>query len=304
MITAGRHVEVLQRRLPSGIGRGVKQAVKGYRSLTSGLRLLPDFIIIGARRCGTTSLYHYLTQHPCVMPALKKEIFYFTDYFQNGLDWYRGHFPTRIEKRFRRMRRGGNVITGEATPSYLYDPLVARRIHEMNPNMKILVILRNPVDAIYSAYYLGLKHRTYTAQEVQFENCILEDLERAANRRHYGSASISVAEKRGLISHGIYIEHLKPWFDLFPDEQIKVLITEEFFPSPDEGFQEVLSFLGVPPCGLKAYQKLNTLNYPDMDPLIRSQLADFFAPYNRRLESFLSIETGWGERRSRASSHL
>ncbi len=76
----------------------ISWTVKSYRTLTSGLRIWPSFIVIGARRCGTTSLYNYLTDHPNVLPALKKEVCYFNDHYARGEAWYRGHFPSASEK--------------------------------------------------------------------------------------------------------------------------------------------------------------------------------------------------------------
>src|SRR5574338_133116 len=98
-----------------------------------------SYCIIDSERCGTSSLYSYITRHPMVVPALQKETDFFDRYYKNGFDWYNTHFKD-------------NVFTGEATPSYFWNPHAPKRMKEYNPNLKIILILRNPVDMAYSKY--------------------------------------------------------------------------------------------------------------------------------------------------------
>src|SRR5438552_2173012 len=96
----------------------------------------PQFIIIGAQRCGTTSLYNYLIKHADVMPAATKEIHFFDLNYRKGIDWYYSQFPDHYHGR----------ITGEASPYYLFHPHVAGRIKAALPGVKLIVLLRNPTD--------------------------------------------------------------------------------------------------------------------------------------------------------------
>jgi hypothetical protein len=136
---------------------------------------LPDFLIIGAQKSGTSSLYNYLTQHPDVCPALVKEIRYFNKYFSKGTNWYRGHFPSSLYISYVNKISGRDMITGDGTPSYLSDPYVPRRVFEVIPQVKLIVLLRNPVDRAYSHY----QHRFRANREVSsFEEVIKVDKEK------------------------------------------------------------------------------------------------------------------------------
>src|SRR5579885_2579069 len=101
---------------------------KVCRGVTSPLRLLPDFLIIGTQRGGTTSLYHYLQAHPCLQATTTKEVHFFDRKYHKGLLWYRGHFPTVWEKAHAQQVQKQAFVTGEASPSYLFHPHVYKRL--------------------------------------------------------------------------------------------------------------------------------------------------------------------------------
>src|SRR5438093_4320202 len=134
-------------RTPKPLVRGVKAGIRAvYATPTSKLRVLPDFLIIGAQRAGTTSLYRYLSRHPAVAPAvLAKGAHYFDTAFDRGLPWYRGHFPTRMTAERIRAREG-TFATGEGSPYYLFHPLAAERIAAALPGVKLVALLRDPVE--------------------------------------------------------------------------------------------------------------------------------------------------------------
>ena len=115
-----------------------------YTTPTAGLRELPDFLIIGAQRCGTTSLYRYLEQHPGMAPVgLKnKGIHYFDTNFSRGVNWYRSHFPTSAYRAIRAREYGGRVITGEGSPYYIFHPLSPARIAVWTPDVRCVLMLR------------------------------------------------------------------------------------------------------------------------------------------------------------------
>src|SRR3954447_18625468 len=107
------------------------------RRPTARWRMVPDFLIIGAQRAGTTSLFHYLQRHPSVMQSSIKEVHYFDGSYNRGRRWYLSHFPLR------RATSGGR-ITGEATPYYLFHPTVPTRVAVDFPDVKLIAILRDP----------------------------------------------------------------------------------------------------------------------------------------------------------------
>ena len=120
-----------------------------YRRLTFHLRPLPRFLIIGAKRCGTTSTYSYLVQHPRIMAAWRKEVHFFDNArkYPRGEPWYRAHFP--------RARPG--LISGEATPEYMFRPDATARMARHVPGARLIALLRNPVDRTVSQYHFRVR---------------------------------------------------------------------------------------------------------------------------------------------------
>jgi hypothetical protein len=127
--------------------RGAKEKREGSdRGYGAGTGTLPDFIIIGANKAGTSSLYYLLTKHPYVKRAAAKELNFFDIYFDRGVEWYRWCFPAP------RWKNGRRTITGEASPRYLFHPYAAKRMAEVVPQVRLIALLRNPVDKAYSDY--------------------------------------------------------------------------------------------------------------------------------------------------------
>src|SRR5690348_6863383 len=160
---SGRHV--VHARGGARHDRATPPLEKLYRGVTSPIRLLPDFLVIGTQRGGTTSLYHYLQAHESIAPSSIKEIHFFDRKYARGLAWYRGHFPTGAEKWYAQRLRRQAFVTGEASPVYLFHPHVPARVKQALPAVKLIVLLRNPVDRAYSQYYhaveLGLETRPF-----------------------------------------------------------------------------------------------------------------------------------------------
>jgi len=159
--------------------RPQKTAASLVRRISGLLRTLPDFLIIGAAKSGTTSLYGLITAHPDVLAARTKETHYFN--FQHnvwmGMWWYRGHFPSILKKRYIAKRRGRRVLSGEASPSYLSSHTTPARIRAALPDARLIVILRNPVDRAYSRYNQNLRTQR---ESLAFEDAIAaeEDMRR------------------------------------------------------------------------------------------------------------------------------
>jgi hypothetical protein len=130
---------------------------KFYRGLTAPLRCLPDFLIIGTQRGGTTSLYHYLQTHSSFMAPTTKELHFLDRNYHKGPLWYRAHFPTVWEKAYAQQMQRRAVVTGEASPYYLFHPHVYQRLAQIIPHAKLIVLLRNPVDRAYSHYYQSIE---------------------------------------------------------------------------------------------------------------------------------------------------
>src|SRR5712691_894851 len=151
-----------------------------YRGLTAPVRLLPDFLLIGTQRGGTTSLCHYLRAHPCITTATISDTHFFDKKYSRGLAWYRGHFPTHVEKYYAQRLRERAFVIGEACSSYLFYPHTSKRVASILPRVKLIILLRNPVDRAYSQYYhaLELGHET-----LSFEEAIRREEESIARER-------------------------------------------------------------------------------------------------------------------------
>ncbi len=262
--------------------------------MTRSARVLPDFLIIGAQKAGTTSLYRNLIKHPCVVPALIKEVYFFALDHAKGANWYRSFFPSKLGARVHRKMHGA-FLTCEATPYYIYHPLVPRRARNLVPDAKILAILRNPVDRAYSHYQhvrdLGLEtvdtFEEALALETQrlkgeYEKIVQDGDYESYNHRHFSYTS-----------RGIYVDQLTRWFDSYPREQILVLSLEEFKSDWKASFTRVLNFLQLPSWDVREFKKYYSRRYDGMNPETRQRLVEFFRPHNQRLYELLGRSFEW-----------
>lgn len=275
------------------------RAVEGYLSLTSALRALPDFLIVGAQRGGTTSLYRYLSQHPQVVPTLiAKGVHYFDTDPGRSVAWYKGHFPARPYRALLGRRLGLPVVTGEASPYYLFHPLVPRRAAQLLPEARIIVMLREPAARALShyAHEVGGGFESLST----FEEAIDAEPERLAPeeaRILEDDSYVSYAHQHySYLARGRYAEQLGRWFEHFPREQVLVISSERFYADPAAEFDRVVRFLRLqapPPLPFRAY---NAHSYDSMLPATRRRLRDEFAPDNRELFALLDDDLGWDVR--------
>ncbi|WP_413161545.1 tetratricopeptide repeat protein [Capilliphycus salinus ALCB114379] len=242
--------------------------------------LNPSFIIIGTQKGGTTSLYRYLEKHPQILPAIKKEIYFWNHHYKRGLDWYVSHFPS--------LKDSTQFLTGEATPSYLEDEEVAGRIAEAFPKMKLILVLRNPVERTVSQYYhwvrLGLENRSLS-------DAISAELELLGNYPNIDPNYWEQTHK--YIWRGIYIEFIQKWMMYFPPENFLILKSEELYEQPQIILQEVFKFLNLPDFSLTEFTAYNKGYYQQMPPEIHRQLKNFFHSQNQKLEEFLGRKFNW-----------
>lgn len=271
----------------------MSSAAKGFRVLSSPLRLLPDFIIIGGQRCGTTSLYRYLVEHPDIAGARRKEVHFFDNSFHRGTRWYNAHFPLSLERRAREMR-GHPLITGEASPYYLFHPHAPRRVRQLVPNAKLIALLRNPVDRAYSHYHLSVRLGFET---LPFEQAIESEHERLngelermlADDKYYSRSH----QHHSYLARGIYVDQLKIWLDTFPREQILILRSEDFYADPGPAIQQVTDFIGLNPYRKARYEVHNDGKYNSLSDDMRAFLYEYYAPHNERLNDYLGMDFGW-----------
>lgn len=275
--------------------RAVRRHLQAPRMLTSGLRSLPDYLIIGAQRSGTSSLYNYLVQHPAVLAALKKEVHYFDDGFGHDLSWYRAHFPLEIQRGLVGYWHGVCRI-GEASPYYLLHPHAARRISQVLPDVRLIVLLRNPVDRAESHYH----HEVRRGREsLSFEEAIDREPDRLAGELERLTADetyVSFNHRRfSYLTRGRYVEQLPAWRALFPEDRLLILRSEDLFADPAAVVNRVFEWLGLPPWNTGSFKKFNQAQYSRMNPATRARLQAYFRPYNRRLAEYLGRDLGWDD---------
>jgi Sulfotransferase domain len=278
-----------------GIRTPGSEALTSTRKAESRIEFgaLPDFLIIGTEKGGTTFLYWTLCQHPYVEPATEKELHFFDTrkWFKRDVGWYRSQFPAPTR------RDGQKVITGEASPYYLFHPFSPRRASTILPNVKLIALLRNPVDRAYSAY----NHKAAAGQEpLSFEEALAEEEKRTAgelekmlaDERYYSSSLRKYAYR----SRGIYVDQLQRWHKYFAPNQLLVLKSEDLFADPVGTVGIVHQFLNLPKRDMSipsSAEERNSRSYSPMAPATRQRLEQFFEPHNQRLYEYLDVDVGW-----------
>lgn len=277
-----------------------------YRLLTNSMRVLPDFIILGTQRGGTTSLYHYLTEYAGVFSAMHKEVHFFDDHFSAGLRWYRAQFPTLLQKYYADRVQKQRFVTGESSPYYLFHPHVPKRVLNSIPEVKLIVLLRNPIDRAYSHHWLSVHEGHET---LPFEKALKCEEERLAGEEekmleHEGYESYN-HKHYTYLSRGIYVDQLRRWVGTFPKEQFLIVKSEDLYSDPAAITRQCLEFLGIPASRLdtakefKQYREptpgghKNREKPPRMDAALRKTLVEYFKPHNARLYEYLGRDFEW-----------
>lgn len=244
--------------------------------------LNPSFIIIGVQKGGTTSLYRYLQKHPQILPAIKKEIHFWNHHYKRGLDWYLSHFPS--------LKDSSNFLTGEATPNYIENEEVPGRIFEAFPQMKLIILLRNPIERTVSQYYhwvrLGLEDRSLA-------EAISEELELLGTDPETSIDPNYWQQTHKYIWRGIYVAFLRKWMMYFPSENFLILKSEDLYERPQIILKNVLEFLDLPDFVIDEFKPYNQGYYQPVPPDIRAQLRSFFDSQNKNLEDFLGRKFNW-----------
>ena len=273
------------------------------RRITSNLRTYPDFIIIGSGRAGTTSLYNYLIQHPNIITSFSHreqkaaDLHFFEYMISSSTNWYRSHFPTKISKKLLQLRTKSSVISGEFTSTYMYHPFVPKRIFDLIPNIKLIVILRNPVDKVYSAFSQQFQFKEFTSS---FEDYIESELKRIKitenepDLKTFNEDFESIAVPN-ILRHGIYHTYLKKWLELFSKKQIYVVDSKDLHDNTQETLDNIFKFLEIPPVNIPDTSKINVGKYSKMDTLTRRRLLDFFSPFNDKLNYLLGTKFHWSD---------
>lgn len=289
----------LKRVAPDSVKELSRPGFRAVGRVSVGTRAFPDFLVIGTKRGGTTSMIKYLRRHPAILPMWPgvenaKKTFYFDENYHRGEKWYRSHFPSDLQRGRVEKRVGVRPLTGEAAPYYMFHPLVLGRVVETIPQVKVIVLLRNPVDRIWSHYNERVNAGT---EKLGFREAL-----DAEDERMRGEAERIVAEGDyyserhdfcSYLARGRYLEHLEPWLDEFSPEQLHVVRSEDLYSRPHEVLPEVHRFLGLPEVPPPAKHRYNYVPASKVDPATRDWLADYYAPHVAELEKRLDRSFEW-----------
>ena len=268
--------------------------ISGIPRIKGGLGTLPDFIIIGTMKGGTTSLFNYLIQHPNVHSGCNKEIHFFDVNFEKGEKWYRAFFPLSFKRKIYGKNLKKPFKTGESSPYYLMHPLTPKRMGEVIPKAKLVVLLRNPADRAYSHYYHNVRKKRET---LSFDEALNKEKERLSGEERKVINGIDSYNYRNYsyIKRGLYAEQMERWYKHFPRDQIMIIESERFFKDPQRYTNEVLRFIGLSPIKLKKYHKVNKGSYKkrSMEPETREMLQRYFKKPNQDLYELIGKKFTW-----------
>jgi hypothetical protein len=234
---------------------------------------LPDFVVIGTQKGGTSFFYRLLTEHPLVRVAAAKELHFFDNKFSEGVGWYRRCFSEGEHV------GGQRTITGEASPSYLFDPQVPERMARVVPEVRLIALLRNPVDRAYSHYQMEVGRGK---EARSFEEATEEEMISVEGQGN------TVDVPHAYLKRGLYAEQLER-FSFFADrERLLVIKSEDLFTRRLEVLERVWRFLRLPPFESTLAPPAGRATYEPMDSATRRRLEGFFAPHNERLYDLLA----------------
>jgi hypothetical protein len=291
------------RRAPA-VRVAARTVLRGAGVATAPLRPPPDYLIIGAKRSGTTSLHRWVLAHPQVLALypsarwlpLRSDIKGVHGFDRaRGTWWYRSHFPTRPTRALAARRSGGGpVVAGEATPYYLHHPHAAARAAAVVPGARLVVLLRDPVERAWS-HWKEQRRRGFEPLET-FEEALEAEPARLAGEAERLAADPGYRsfahEHQSYAATSRYTEALARWQEAFPPEQLLVLRSEDLFTDPQATFARVLAFLGLQPAQLAEVAPFNRIA-GTLAPATRARLAAELAPDTAALEDRLGRSFGW-----------
>ncbi|MBR8741260.1 sulfotransferase [Nocardiopsis sp. MG754419] len=265
----------------------------GLGGLTRHARALPDFLICGAQRSGTTSLFKSLSRHPAVTgPVLRKGVHYFDTGHHRGLDWYRSHFPLRGGLRARWGRPRTRVF--ESSPYYLFHPLAPERIARELPEGKVVVILRDPVERAYSAHAHETARGFETApfaRAIEWEEDRLagEEERMIADPGHYSHSH----QHHGYVARGHYVDQLVRMERHLGRERLHVVDYADLFDGTSRALEEIIRFLELPPAPMVPPGRHNARKRAMMPEPLRAELTSRFTDSDARLADWWGRTPSW-----------
>lgn len=262
--------------------------------MTADMRVLPDYIIVGGKRCGSTSLQSWLSNHPSVVSSHSgKGTHYFDENYYRGEDWFRGHYPLALMMTARARMRKGPVVTGEASPYYSVHPAALNRIAERLPHVKLIFVLREPVARAYSHWVYECRRKfesldIHAALDAEPER-LAGEVERMMNDPTYVSWN---HRHYTYVTRGIYADQLDRCLMLFRREQVLVLEFAELFGRKSSAPTRICDFLGIDPINTDLPRLEIGSTDGSVPADVRTRLHSVFSDSNRRVRERFGLELG------------
>lgn len=283
------------RRIPAPVKQLGFATVDAWGRATQAQRSLPTFLLAGGQRCGTTSMYRALKAHPAIEgPVLRKGVHYFDVDFTQGDKWYRSHFPRRATLARASRVAGAPAHVFESSPYYMFHPAGPQRIAATLPNVRIVVLLRDPVERAYSAY---AHERARGYEDLDLEAALAAEESRLAGETEKLLADPnyeSLAHRhQAYVTRGQYVDALTELARHIDRERILVVDSHRFFADPLPEYNAVLTFLGLPAITHPPFEQNNARPRSPLAPELEERLRQHFRPYDERLAQWLGWSPSW-----------
>ena len=270
-----------------------------YASVFGPFHMLPDFIVLGPGRCGTTSMVElYLRSNPDILPSKNKEIFYFDINFKKPLNWYKLFFPSVLTKFFRSLK-GKKTLTCEGTPNYFFHPYAPKNMKKILPNAKIILMLRNPVNRTISNYRIQVRKGK---QKLSFEKALERESE-LYEKEYEKFLKSDELEKDvdttiSYLARSRYVEALERFLSYYDKKQILFINSDEYYKNPIQEYNRILSFLGLPShepkiTGKRGISPPGLYKDPEISQATKDSLKKYFEPYNKKLFNLIGEKFDW-----------
>ncbi|MEZ5342598.1 MAG: sulfotransferase domain-containing protein [Acidimicrobiales bacterium] len=288
---------------PAGLVASARvAALRGFRlvgRLTARRRVKPEYLIIGTKRGGTTSLARWLLEHPDVgslWPSreTRKGTYYFDVNYGKGQAWYLSHFPTEFGHRLAEKRAGRHITIGEATPYYLHHPHAAVRARRLLPDVKVIALVRNPMERAYSHWVERTRNGVET---LSFAEAVKAESDRLAGEEQHmldDPSYVSFAHQHySYVDQGRYARGLRRWLEAYPPEQVLILRSEDLYADPDKTYGQVLDFLDLRDHVPASFAAWNKKPKEPIDDSVMAELRELLKDDIAELESLLNRPMGW-----------
>lgn len=273
-----------------------------------GMNNLPDFLVIGAQKCGTVALKRYLDQHPDLLSARHETAFFSSNLYNKGFQYYKNQFPIRLRK---------DQLLFEKTPEYIFIPEAPERIFRFNPDIKMILLLRDPVERAFSGWnhffrYFSSekgyeKDRFLQQLNIKYGEKGVEGFRDFFKRDNYWDFNDYIKKEIDLIENksnytgpffvkrGIYIDQIQRYLNFFSRDQILIIESEDFRQNKKDNLVKIEKFLKLKPFNFDEMllEESHVSKYNIKKKYDHNILSRFYKPYNNELFDLLNITYNW-----------